>query len=74
MAPSPFVASVALGARRDCLTVVCSLTLEPIDYKQGTAALFLAQCCRSSLVKIHPPSSPLTPSFMGISEQCQSLP
>lgn len=41
MAPSPSMASAVLGARRDCLTVVCSFTLEPTDCKR----LCLAQCC-----------------------------
>lgn len=34
MAPNPSMASVVLGAGRDCLTVVCLLSLESTDFAE----------------------------------------
>lgn len=48
MAPNPSVASVVLGARRDCLTVVCLLSLESTDFAGEVHSTWVAtQCCRS---------------------------
>lgn len=47
MAPNPSMASVLLGATRDCLSVVCLLSLESTGFAEEVHSTWIAtQCCR----------------------------